>query len=179
MLNRDEIEKLIKRENLVSGYVSRKHQLTPNGFDLTASKVFSFAEAGALDFSNKERTIPEGREIRPRKKSPRDKYGWWDLKKGAYKIVTNEICNFSRDMIGIAFPRSSLLRMGVFTQTGVWDAGFQGKSEFILVVENPKGLRLKQNARIAQLVFLRIKETREGYQGIHQGKDPPDKGFSA
>jgi dUTP pyrophosphatase len=68
----------------------------------------------------------------------------------------------------MAFPRSSLLRMGAFTQTGVWDAGFKGASEFILIVQNPAGLKLKQNARVVQLVFTKINETAQGYNGIYQ-----------
>ena len=60
--------------------------------------------------------------------------------------------------------------MGAFTQTGVWDAGFKGKSEFILVNENSQGLRLKQNARIIQLIFIKINQTNLGYQGIYQEK---------
>ena len=70
----------------------------------------------------------------------------------------------------MAFSRTSLLRMGAFTQHGVWDAGFCGKGEFILCVENPKGIRIKQNARIAQLVFLKINPADKLYQGIYQDR---------
>jgi len=94
--------------------------------------------------------------------------GWWNLKKGTYKIKTNETIKLPNDLVAFAFPRTSLLRMGAFTVHGVWDAGFMGKSEFILVVENPHGIKIKQNARIAQIVFVRIKETGRGYQGVYQ-----------
>ncbi len=170
MLNRQEIEKLIEEKELTAGYINLETQLNPNGFDLTVEKVFEFDSAGALDFSNKERKIPEGKEIIPKKKKAEDKFGWWDLKKGAYKIRTNEVVSLPLDLIAVAFSRSSLLRMGAFTQNAVWDAGFKGKSEFILVVENPKGLKLKQNARIVQLIFMRINATETGYQGIFQNK---------
>lgn len=168
MLNRQEIERLIKKKGLVADYVNLDIQLTPNGFDLTVCDVFEFNEAGALDFSNKERKIPECKKILPKKKNPEDKFGWWSLKKGAYKIRTNELVNLPKDLIGLAFSRTSLLRMGAFTQHGVWDAGFRGRGEFVLVVENPKGIRLKQNARIAQLIFMRINETSHSYEGIYK-----------
>ncbi|MBI2447663.1 MAG: deoxyuridine 5'-triphosphate nucleotidohydrolase [Candidatus Omnitrophica bacterium] len=168
MLNREELEKLIKEQGLVTDYINLDIQLTPNGFDLTVGNVYGFDTAGALDFSNKERIVPEGKEILPQKEKPGDKFGWWNLKKGAYKIRTNEIVNIPNDLIAISFPRTSLLRMGAFTQNGVWDAGFKGKSEFILVVENPNGLRLKQNARITQLIFERINKTDKGYNGIYK-----------
>ena len=168
MLNRDEIKKLIKDKDLISGYINLDTQLTPNGFDLTVGNIFEFDSPGALDFSNKERKIPSGKEIIPKKQKPEDKFGWWNLKKGAYKIRTNESVNLPHDLIGIAFPRTSLLRMGAYIVNGVWDAGFQGKSEFMLVVENPQGINLKQNARINHLVFVRINETDQGYQGIYK-----------
>jgi len=170
MLNRQEIQRLIKEKKLIADYPNLDTQLAPNGFDLTVGSVFEFTSSGALDFSNKERLIPQTKEIIPQKKNPQDKFGWWNLKRGAYKIRTNESIHLSTDLVGIAFPRSSLLRVGAFTQTGVWDAGFKGKSEFILVVENIHGLRLKQNARIIQIVFIRINETNLGYQGIYQMK---------
>lgn len=167
MLNRQEIGNLIKEKGFITDYLNLDIQLTPNGFDLTVASVFEFIDAGALDFSNKERVVAPVKEILPEKKDTRDKFGWWNLKRGAYKIRTNEVINLPEDLVAIAFPRSSLLRMGAFTQTGAWDAGFRGKSEFILVVENTQGLRLKQNARIVQLIFARINET-IGYQGVYQ-----------
>ena len=168
MLNCQEIKRLIEEENLIEGYINLDFQLTPNGFDLTVGDIFEFQARGALDFSNKQRVIPSNKQILPKKKVPSDKFGWWDLKKGAYKIRTNEGLNLTKDLIAIAFPRSSLLRIGAFTQTGIWDAGFKGKSEFILVVQNLKGLRLKQNARLVQIIFLKINKAERGYKGIYQ-----------
>ncbi|MFA6384064.1 MAG: deoxyuridine 5'-triphosphate nucleotidohydrolase [Candidatus Omnitrophota bacterium] len=168
MLNREEIARRIAENNLVSGYIDLDTQLTPNGIDLTVGQIYEFAQAGALDFSNKERVLPEYRLMVPRKKTEGDAFGWWHLDRGAYKIVTNEVVALPRDLIGIAFPRSSLLRMGVFTHTGVWDAGFQGRSEFILVVENKDGAQVKQNARVVQLMFTGIAETQHGYSGKYQ-----------
>jgi dUTP pyrophosphatase len=177
MLNRENLKKLIREKNLVAGYIDLDTQVTPNGFDLTVDSVSAFNSAGALDFSNKERVLPDCPEISPKKQKPEpsnpcaqglDGFGWWHLAKGAYKVKTNETVNLPNDLIAIAFPRTSLLRMGAYTHHGVWDAGFNGKGEFILVVENPQGLKLKQNARIAQLVFLPINETNQGYKGIYQ-----------
>ena len=171
ILNRQEIEKLIKDKNLITDYPNLDIQLTPNGFDLTVDGIYEFIDSGALDFSNKERVVPEVRELMPEKKNPEDKFGWWNLKRGAYKIKTNERVTLPNDLVMIALPRSSLLRMGAFTQTAVWDAGFKGKSEFILVIENPEGLRIKQNARIIQAIFIKINKIDTGYQGIYQEKD--------
>jgi len=167
MLNKDQIKRLIDENNLIGGYINLEKQLTPNGFDLSVAKVFEFTSSGALDFSNNERVLPETKEILSQKIKSEDKYGWWQLKKGVYKIRTNEIVNLPNNLIALAFSRTSVLRMGAFTQHGVWDAGFKGRSEFVLTIENPQGIKLKQNARIAQLVFFKIEET-EGYKGVYQ-----------
>jgi dUTP pyrophosphatase len=167
-LNREEILNLIKEKNLIEGYIDPDIQLTPNGFDLTIKAIFEFVSCGAVDFSNSERALSGEKEIDLQKTNPRDKFGWWNLGKGAYKIRSNEALNLPDDLIAVAYPRSSLLRNGVFTQTAVWDAGFKGRSEFILVVENPHGIRIKQNARVAQLIFLKANKTKQGYRGIYQ-----------
>lgn len=167
MLNKEEIKKLIIEDKLIENYINLDIQLTPNGFDLTVGGVFIFEKAGRIDFSNSERFIPELEEIAPIKKSKEDKFGWWILKKGAYKIRTNEIVNLPNNLIALAFTRTSLLRIGAFTQHGVWDAGFSGRGEFILVVENNCGIELKENSRIVQLVFFRINET-STYKGIYK-----------
>ncbi len=161
MLNQNEIEQLITKDNLIENFIDLKTQLTPNGFDLSVAKIFEYDCQGVLDFSNAQRVIPKCKEIEA-------KDAWWELKKGAYKIQINEKVNFPKDLIGIAFTRSSLLRMGAFAQNGVWDAGFSGKSEFMLIVENPFGIKLKKDTRVIQLLFERISPVTEGYRGIYQ-----------
>ena len=171
MLNDEEIKRQIREKGLIKDFIHLETQATPNGFDLTVNKIFEFNGAGALDFSNKERQIPAEKELAHKFKNPGDKFGWWNLNKGAYKVKTNECVSLPNDLVAVAFPRSSLLRMGAFTQTAVWDAGFRGISEFILIVNNPNGIRVKQNARIVQLVFLKINEVAQGYQGIYQERE--------
>ncbi len=159
-----ELKKMIAADPpLVEGHISLEHQLQPNGFDLTAHEIFKFTDSGKLDFSNKEREFPSMEPIE-------FKDMWAHLAPGAYKIKTNEYVNMPKDVIAFAQTRSSLLRMGAFTVHGFWDAGFHGKSEFTLVVQNPHGMKIKQNARIAQLMFIRLKgDVGNAYSGIHKG----------
>jgi dUTP pyrophosphatase len=169
MLNKQEIKALIDEKKLVSDYIDLDVQLTPNGFDLSAAKIFKFIGRGALDFSNRERLLPESEEIPAQKQKKDERWGWWELTAGTYKVRTNETVTLPNNLIALCYSRTSLLRMGAYTQHGVWDAGFSGKGEFILVVGSSAGIRLKQNARIAQLVFFPTEET-EGYNGIYQEK---------
>lgn len=94
------------------------------------------------------------------------------LKKGAYKVVYNEVVDIPEDCAGLAFPRSSLLRCGAFIHCAVWDPGYRGRSESLLIVENEKGLRLKKNARLVQLVFMKLEEKAKSlYSGKYKGEN--------
>jgi len=166
MLNKNQIKNLITEKKLIENYINLETQFTPNGFDLTVAEIFEFTAGGAVDFSNKERILPEAKAVLAKKVKPEDKFGWWQLASGVYKIRTNETVNLPNNLCALAFSRTTLLRSGAFTQHGVWDAGFQGRGEFILSVGNPAGIKIKQNARLAQLVFLSVDET-EGYNGIY------------
>jgi dUTP pyrophosphatase len=166
-LNDEQLREAVEN-GLIEDYPHLETQLTPNGFDLTAAEIHRFKGSGKLDFSNSEREIPETEKIEPEKKDEEDDYGWWKLEPGAYKIRTNEIVDLPEDVIAFAYPRSSLLRMGCTIENGVWDAGFRGRSEFLLIVENEDGVEIKENARVNHIVFEKIQETGEGYEGRYQ-----------
>jgi dUTP pyrophosphatase len=73
------------------------------------------------------------------------------------------------DCGGLCFPRSSLIRMGVHVPTAVWDAGYAGRGQGLLIVTNPHGVRLQRGARIVQLVLFRLSEAvKAGYAGRYQ-----------
>ena len=67
--------------------------------------------------------------------------------------------------------RSTLARAGVGLITAVWDAGYRGRSEVGLVVHNPDGAWLKRNARIIQLVFIKLVDETTPYSGIYNGEN--------
>ncbi|OFV68628.1 MAG: deoxyuridine 5'-triphosphate nucleotidohydrolase [Candidatus Syntrophoarchaeum caldarius] len=150
---------------LVENMIDPELQIQPNGVDLTLMAVEKIVDSGSVDFDNSDRRIS---------KSVRlffDEDDWIMLESGAYKVIFNEIVTIPLDYMAIAFPRSSLLRCGATIETAVWDAGYRGRSEALLLVMNPAGLRLKRDARILQMVFLKLQdEVREdeAYKGIYQ-----------
>ena len=97
-----------------------------------------------------------------------DGLGFIDLAPGIYSITYNEIVHLPNDVMALARPRSSLLRCGVTVGTAVWDAGYSGRSQSLLVVYNPYGFRLQKDTRVIQLVFWRLAQETEGYQGAYQ-----------
>lgn len=138
-------------------------QTQPNGVELTLAWLERFTGAGALGFSNEDRQLPATERIEF------DGDGWAELPPGPYKIGFNETVTIPRDRYAIARPRSSLLRMGVSAPTALWDSGFRGKGEGLIVVHNAHGLRLRRGARLIQLVFFTLpEEVEEPYQGRYQ-----------
>lgn len=136
---------------LVEDFVDQETQIQMNGVDFTLREVARFGdEPGAIDFDNSERRTPETFPIEP------NSDGWWHLEAGPYWVVYNEIVNIPADMFGMARTRSSLLRSAAHIGTALWDSGYSGRSGSVLVVHHPAGLRLKQDARVLQLVFYAL-----------------------
>lgn len=161
MLNDKILRKLITEQNLVTEYLDLDKQLQPSGFDLSMESVEEFLGGGAVDFSNKERVIAETRTIEP------DEDGWIHLKKGVYKVIYNEVVKMPLNVAAIARTRSTLLRNGAEVGTAVWDPGYEGRSSSMLTVHNPHGLRLKKDARVAQLIFFETGDVEKGYSGVY------------
>jgi dUTP pyrophosphatase len=91
---------------------------------------------------------------------------------GCYLVTYNEVVNLPKNIMALATPRSSLLRCGVSIHSAVWDAGYSGRSQSLMVVYNPQGFRLYRNARIVQMVFFFLsREVPQGYQGVFQGEN--------
>ena len=152
---------------------ARGEHVQPNGIDLSLDAVWRFSEPGVLGRRDAQRRLPQRDELSP------DPDGWFDLEPATYGIRYLESVEMPTDCGGLCFPRSSLLRMGVTVPTAVWDAGYAGRGEALLVVTNPHGARVQRGARIAQLVVFRLTQATRGYRGQYlnenrQAVDPLD-----
>ena len=152
---------------LIEKMVDVNTQLQPNGVDLTVKEIEKIVSAGSIDFSNKDRKLSDT------VKQVFDA-DWVYLSQGQYKIILNEIVHLPKDMMAIGAPRTSLIRCGVTVETGIWDVGYEGRSESLLIVFNEAGVRIKKNARVLQLVFIRLSNkitAGEAYGGIYQSEN--------
>ncbi len=141
-------------------------QVQPAGIDLRVSKIFMFNGKGYLGVDSKQ--LAETTELEPNENR-------WILEKGAYKIRFAEIVSVPEEAVGFCYPRSSLLRMGASLLCAVWDPGYKGRGESLLIVENPHGIEIEVGARIAQLVFIRLVEKpQKTYDGSYQGENIAD-----
>lgn len=163
VLTRAEIELALKNQPpLVADYPSLVEQLQPNGIDLTLREVASFTTPGQVGTSNAERVLAGTIPL------PFDSGGGVTIARGCYLITYNEVVNLPLDVTALGRPRSSLLRCGADIGTAVWDAGYCGRSQSLLTVHHPNGLRLARNARLLQLIFFRLDSPTRGYDGRYQ-----------
>ncbi len=154
----------ITSRNLVENLIDEK-QLQQAGIDLTVATIHKFTSAGTIDFSNEKRVLSNTEEVEKQD-------GKWILEPGAYKIKYNEKVTIPNDCAALCFPRSTLLRCGCYILTALWDPGYVGRGESTLIVQNPHGLTLYENARVAQLIYIKLtKPTKHTYDGIYNEKD--------
>ncbi len=140
-------------------------QFQPAGVDITLKEAYAFKSAGVIDFDNKERRISEVEPL------PFES-DFVTLKPGAYKVIFNEYVRIPKDVAGLCMPRSSLLRCGVTLECAVWDPGYEGRSEALLLVKNEHGIKFKRNAKIGQMVFIRLSEAADAlYEGRYKGEN--------
>ncbi len=166
VLSGQDIHRLIKQDPpLVEGWLDLEAQIQTNGFDLTLREVAMPQSAGTIAADNSQRVVSALAPL------AFDGADYIELITGSYLITYNEIVHLPRNIMALGRPRSSLLRCGVTVGTAVWDAGYSGRSQSLLVVYNPCGLRLQRNARVAQLVFFELTGETEGYHGIYQGEN--------
>ena len=166
VLSQQDIHGLIQQEPpLVEDWIDLEEQVQTNGFDLTLRDVALLQSAGRITVMNSQRLVSDLAPL------VFDGLGFIELIPGAYVITFNEVVHLPRNVMALAAPRSSLLRCGVTVNTAVWDAGYSGRSQSLMVVYNPQGFRLERNARIAQLVFSQLTEETEGYHGAYQGEN--------
>lgn len=163
VIDRKTLLDLISQHKLITNMVDQNVQVSPNGVELTLQKLYTFKEAGTIDFSNRERHIPNYEEI-PLKQER------YNLQLGTYLVAYNEIVRIPANLIAIGRPRSSLLRSGVSIESAVWDAGYEGRSRGLLTVYNPNGFIVKPNARLLHLVFFQLIQETQPYEGVYQGE---------
>ena len=167
ILSREDILEMLKASPpLVDNLFDIQQQVQPNGIDLTLKEIALLSSPGSLGLSNESRTLSSTSPL------VFDGLGRIDLLPGCYLVMYNEVVNIPGNIIALATSRSSLLRCGVSIHSAVWDAGYSGRSQSLMVIYNPRGFRIYRNARIVQMVFFLLRrEVTQGYQGVFQGEN--------
>jgi dUTP pyrophosphatase len=166
VLSGSDIRRLLKHNPpLIEGWLNLDEQVQTNGFDLTLRDIALMKSGGTIAVSNDERVLADLSPL------AFGADGFIDLAPGVYMVTYNEVVHLPKNIMALGRPRSSLCRCGVNVGTAVWDAGYEGRSQSLLTVHNPRGFRVQQNARITQLVFMELTGDSEGYNGFYQGEN--------
>lgn len=164
MLTGEEILNL----NLIKNIKDKNLQIQPTGIDFSVKTIYEWKDRGVIDFTNKDRKIPEIKEIKKVN-------GIYYLSMGAYMIEFEEQVKIPNNIAGLMLSRSSLNRMGAFVTGALIDPGFEGSISVALNIINPYGLNIKEGARIAQWIFFKLQnKTTSGYSGIYSKKNIKD-----
>lgn len=157
-------KEIIEKRGLVRDTIAAS-QFQPAGVDVSLKEAYTYKNAGKIDFDNKERKISDVEPVPFVNEEIM-------LAPGAYKVIFNEYVHIPQDAAAFCYPRSSLLRSGITLECAVWDPGYEGRSEALLIVSNPHGAIFKRNAKIGQLVFVKLSEkTAHTYEGVYKGEN--------
>ena len=89
---------------LLEGLPDPEIQIQPNGVDFSLHSVRKFLTGGRLGFSDGDRILSDLADIE-------FEGGWVELAPGSYLVMFNEIVHLPLNIMALAEPRSSLLRI--------------------------------------------------------------------
>lgn len=131
-----------------------------NGVDLSIGEIYRSEGMGYI--SNEDYNTPDRIEV-----TPEDNEYMIEPNTG-YIVVYNEVISIPENHTGFVLPRSRLMRCNIDVGTAVWDAGDKGVGEGRISADNK--CAIKEDTRIAQIVFIKTEDLEEQYSGSHQGE---------
>ena len=140
---------------LAKGLIHAPKQIEDWSLALTACAVFKRVSGGAVDFGGSEFAPAAKESIAPRKLNESDKYGWWELSEGKYIIEFNEELALPHNCFGILQAHPRLVEAGGWHPVRIFVTRDILPRAVPLVVGS-EGLRLKENARISQLIVVEL-----------------------
>ncbi|MEW6358818.1 MAG: hypothetical protein AB1696_20970 [Planctomycetota bacterium] len=144
----EEVSKLVK------GLVHAKTQIQEHALDLTLRSVFKLTGRGSLDFGGSEYCPCEGDKILPIKRQAGDKHGWWELNQGDYLMEYNESFLLPEGTVGILQPHHRVVMAGAIHNNHILI--YPDVLPAALLHVGSMGINIKQNARVSQLVVLKV-----------------------
>ena len=125
ILVEDDLKKFIT--TMVENYIDINTQLQQVGFDITLAKVYEPIGRGIIDFSNKNRELPNLRKIGLTSSFLDNKHKVYYLSGNkSYVLVSNEVFHIPDNIFIKTYPRSTLTRCGVTFSSAVADPGYEG-----------------------------------------------------
>ena len=92
----------------------------PNAVDLRVKKIFEINKKSPFIISEEGKTHRGSTEVQP------DEEGWFNLERGTYEIVMENVVSVGEGYAGFVITRSTLNRNGLFITSGLYDSGYHG-----------------------------------------------------
>lgn len=163
---------MIRTGEFVSQYVKsvdgsdvKEDRIQPNGVDLSIEGIY--AMIGHPGLTDGEYNMPDRKLVAT---EFHDGYGdVYNLPFGPYIVEYNEIITIPDGHVGFVLPRSRLPRCGLFLTTAVWDQGYSGRGEGLLMNWMEMS-HIVSDVAIGQIVMMTAEEPSDKYDGKHQNE---------
>ena len=131
----------------------------PNAVDLRVKKIFEINKKSPFIISEEDKTHRGSTEVQP------DEEGWFNLERGTYEIVMENIVSVEEGYAGFVITRSTLNRNGLFITSGLYDSGYHGVMAGCLHVRVGPA-KIKKGTRVGQFILFEA-ETLSMYDGSY------------
>lgn len=137
-----------------SNIIHEETQKQKLNLDLTVSQIFTFTEAGSLDFGGGEFEAATRKIIEPVKQSNDADYGWWILKEGSYKAVFNESLHNLEDTLLALSLHTHAKEAGLIANAQIISVDHKLEEVSMNFHVPQTGCNIKENARFATLHII-------------------------
>ena len=131
----------------------------PNAVDLRVKKIFEINKKSPFIISEEGKTHRGSTEVQP------DEEGWFNLERGTYEIIMENVVSVEEGYAGFVITRSTLNRNGLFITSGLYDSGYHGVMAGCLHVRVGTA-KIKKGTRVAQFLLFEA-ETLSMYDGSY------------
>ncbi|MFQ6672887.1 MAG: dCTP deaminase [Candidatus Tectimicrobiota bacterium] len=140
---------------VLTGLIHPPTQVGPASVTLTVRAVEQVVGPGALDFGGSEHKPVEADPFHAEKPDPEEPYGWWVLKRGRFRLTYNEAGTIPEGHGGLLLPWAGAVEGGLIHPTIFLPPGASVPT--LVVAAGAYGVRIKENARVSELVLFRLK----------------------
>ena len=131
----------------------------PNAVDLRVKKIFEINKKSPFIISEEDKTHRGSTEVQP------DEEGWFNLERGTYEIIMENVVSVGEGYAGFVITRSTLNRNGLFITSGLYDSGYHGVRAGCLHVRVGPA-KIKKGTRVGQFLLFEA-ETLSMYDGSY------------
>ena len=131
----------------------------PNAVDLRVKKIFEINKKSPFIISEEDKTHRGSTEVQP------DEEGWFNLERGTYEIIMENVVSVEEGYAGFVITRSTLNRNGLFITSGLYDSGYHGVMAGCLHVRVGPA-KIKKGTRVGQFLLFEA-ETLSMYDGSY------------